>query len=86
MKNFNEAQVFYSLFPNPNNGSFKLQIDYEIPNGELILYNSLGQKVHEQKITQGENNITTNNISNELYHYTLSENKQVIHSGKIIIN
>ncbi len=48
--------------------------------------NSLGQKVHERKISQGENNITTNNLSKGLYHYTLSENKQVIHSGKIVVD
>jgi hypothetical protein len=63
-----------------------LQVDNEFENCKLLLFNSLGQKVHEQKITQGENNITTNNISKGLYHYTLSENKQVIHNGKMVVD
>jgi RHS repeat-associated protein len=33
----------FKLFPNPNNGSFKLQINYEIIQGEIILFNSIGQ-------------------------------------------
>jgi len=41
------------IFPNPNNGSFKLKIDTEIENGELILFNSLGQKFIN-KNNQGE--------------------------------
>jgi hypothetical protein len=73
------------IFPNPNNGSFKLQIDNEISEGELILYNSIGQKVHEQKILQGINDINTNGISEGLYHYTLLQNKQLLNNGKIAI-
>ena len=30
------------VFPNPNNGVFKIQIDNDIKNGQLILINSLG--------------------------------------------
>ncbi len=29
------------IFPNPNNGSFKIQIESEIQNGEIILINSI---------------------------------------------
>lgn len=76
---------FFKISPNPNNGSFKLQIDNEFQNGELILMNSLGQKVHEQKIIQGENNIKTNGLAKGLYHYMLLENKQQINNGKIVI-
>jgi sugar lactone lactonase YvrE len=73
------------IFPNPNNGSFKIQIAAEIANVELILYNSLGQKVHEQKIIQGENNITTSGLAKGLYHYVLLQNKQRTSKGKLII-
>jgi len=71
--------------PNPNNGSFKLQIDSEIKEGEIILLNLLGQIVHEQKIIKGENNIQTNEFAKGLYNYLLLENKTQLQSGKIAI-
>jgi hypothetical protein len=74
-----------SVYPNPNSGSFKLQIDTEIQDTEIVLFNSFGQQVHAQKISQGENKITTNGLSKGLYHYTLSENKHQIHNGKIVL-
>jgi hypothetical protein len=74
-----------SAYPNPNNGSFTLKFDNEIENGELILFNSLGQQVHKQKITQGENSVITNDISKGLYHYTLMQNKQQVGNGKLVV-
>lgn len=74
-----------TIYPNPSNGSFKLQIDTEIKEGEIILMNSLGQKVHEQKITKGENEINTNGLAKGLYYYLLLENNEQISNGKIAI-
>lgn len=73
------------IYPNPNNGNFNLQIDTEIENGEIVLFNSLGQKVHEQKVKQGINNINTNAISKGLYNYRLLVNKQPANTGKLSI-
>jgi len=81
----NKYNIVSKIYPNPSNGSFKLQIDPEIKNGELILMNSLGQKNHDQKITQGENDINTNGLAKGLYHYVLLENKEQISTGKIAI-
>ena len=72
------------LSPNPNNGTFKLQIDDEIHNGEIILINSIGQKVYEQKITQGSNEIKTSGLASGLYNYILLEDKQRFGSGKLV--
>ncbi len=74
-----------SVFPNPNNGSFTVQIDQNIKNGKLIIINSLGQSSHEQKILPGENKISTNKISKGLYHYFVLENEQRIGEGKLMI-
>ena len=73
------------IFPNPNNGSFKLQIDNEIINGEIVLFNSIGQKVYEQKISQGINEINAQGLSQGLYHYTLLQNKHLLQSGKMVV-
>ena len=81
----NKGKIITKLFPNPNNGSFKLKIDSELKEGELILMNSLGQKVHEQKINQGEIEIKTNGLAKGLYHYLILEKKVQISKGKIAI-
>ena len=85
ISNFSKQINNFELYPNPNNGTFKLQIDGEINNGEIILINSLGQKVHEQKIIQGSNEIKTNGLATGLYNYILLEDKQKISNGKIIL-
>ena len=52
-------EIKANIYPNPNNGTFNLQIDEEIKNAELILFNSLGQRVYEQTVINGLNNINT---------------------------
>ena len=71
------------VYPNPNSGSFKL--NGEISNGEIFLFNSLGQKVLDQKILQGENNIITIGFAKGIYHYVVFQNKQLASFGKLAI-
>ncbi|MBP7810093.1 MAG: SBBP repeat-containing protein [Bacteroidia bacterium] len=74
------------IYPNPNSGEFKLKIEKEIENAELILINSLGQKVYDQRIFKGVNYIRVSGISAGLYNYILLEDDQKFDSGKVIIN
>ena len=85
IKEFSLNDKAIILYPNPNNGSFKLLVDTEISDGEIIMYNSLGQKIHEQKISQGENNIITNGIAKGLLHYIILQNKGQIGNGKLVV-
>lgn len=73
------------IYPNPNSGSFKLKIDNEIENGEIILFNSLGQLVFEQKISQGQNTIMTNDLPTGLYNYIILRDKVQISNGKLTV-
>ena len=89
----NESQkdLVYQLHPNPNHGSFMLQLEAlpgspEITKAELVLINSLGQKVYEQNLSQGINNINTCGIPVGLYHYILLRDKQKIKAGKLVID
>ncbi len=75
----------FLIFPNPNNGTFNFQIDNEIKNAEFILINSLGQKVYEQKISQGQNKIITNGLASGLYNYIILQDKGQISSGKLTV-
>jgi hypothetical protein len=74
-----------SLFPNPNSGSFIFKIENNIINGQLVLINSLGQKVYDQKVIQGTNEIKTNELPFGLYNYILLQDNQLISSGKLTI-
>ena len=71
------------LYPNPTNGLVNIKIDTELNNGELVLLNCFGQKVHEQKIIQGTNEINIKSISSGLYNYIIFENGQAIGNGKL---
>ncbi len=73
------------LYPNPSNVAFNLKIEPELENGEIILYNSLGQKVLEYKIQYKENNILLNFLSKGLYSYIINQNNQLIYKGKLLI-
>jgi hypothetical protein len=73
------------IYPNPNNGIFYLKSENELNNTELILFNSLGQKVHEQKIVQGINNINIPELRKGLYNYILFQDKQRVGDGKVVV-
>lgn len=74
-----------SLYPNPNSGSFILKLDKEAKDAQLIIINTLGQKVFAQKIVSRENIIDVKNLSGGLYNYILYKDGQQIKSDKIVI-
>ncbi len=74
-----------NIFPNPNYGSFKFQMDNEIKNGQLILINSIGQKVFSQNIIQGTNEVKTNELPIGLYNCILFQDNRQINSGRLLI-
>jgi hypothetical protein len=80
----NSKKLNITLYPNPSDGNFKLQIENDIENGELILINALGQKILMQKIRKGENNFITDNLQAGLYHYMILQNKQQLSNGKLV--
>ena len=79
------AEIKSIIFPIPNNGTFNLNIDNEVKNAKILLINYLGQKVHEQKIFQGENQIITSGLAIGLYNYILLQDKQKTGGGKLVI-
>lgn len=74
------------VFPIPNNGTFYLLLpDEETENTELILFNSIGQIVHQQKIHKNNELISLSNLTNGVYYYNISKNNQIHKSGKLAI-
>ncbi len=72
------------LYPNPSNGIFNLQKDSD-GDAELLIFNGLGQMVHEQKVIQGINSVFTVGLSNGLYSYILMQDYRKTGSGKLVI-
>ncbi|MBP7808935.1 MAG: T9SS type A sorting domain-containing protein [Bacteroidia bacterium] len=85
IERINENIYDVSIYPNPNNGSFILQSNSENKNNFLVMYNLIGQKIHEEKIDKGTNVIHTVNLPKGLYYYAILQNKTQIQTGKIVI-
>lgn len=82
-ENFKSSDL--TIFPNPNYGSFIIQTENNLINCELFLINSMGQKVYQQKVTPGKNQIITNELPVGLYNCILMQNNLKINSSKLII-
>lgn len=72
------------LYPNPNKGSFKLELINESAEADLLIFNNLGQTVFEQKLSGGQSQIQTN-LSTGIYYYELRQNSLNTRKGKLII-
>jgi hypothetical protein len=72
-------------YPNPNNGVFNLNIEDDIEGGELVLFNTLGQIVYEQKIIKGFNQINTSALAKGIYNCRLTGSQQKLEIGKLVI-
>jgi hypothetical protein len=79
------GQNSISLYPNPNNGEFKLLLPSEMQFGELMIVNTMGQKVYQAKVRAGENTIFIPGLAAGLYSYLLTNDNAQISTGKIVI-
>jgi choice-of-anchor B domain-containing protein len=76
-----ENKLNTKAFPNPATSQFTLLNTYA---ESLILYNTLGVKVKEQKLNANQNTIYKGNLANGLYFYHLNSGNTLIESGKVI--
>ncbi len=74
-----------SVYPNPNKGAFKIEIDDDVKNGKFVLLNSVGQSVYEKNLSQGITEIDTKLLSKGFYNYILYSENRKIKNGKIVI-
>jgi choice-of-anchor B domain-containing protein len=76
-----EVKTEKSPFPNPTKDKFTLLNTHA---KTLTLYNTLGEKVKEQKLNVNQNTIYKGNLANGLYFYSLNNGNILIESGKVI--
>lgn len=73
-----------AIFPIPAKEKLTVNLNYEIENGELFIFDVLGQTLLCQKIER-INNIDLSQYKNGLYTYIITNNKQQIQSGKFVV-
>jgi hypothetical protein len=75
-----ESSFQNHIFPNPSTDKFT--ITQEADN--ITMYNSLGIKVKEMKLSENKNTFFRNELANGLYFYSINKDGKNIKSGKVI--
>jgi hypothetical protein len=82
----NDIEKISVVFPNPTTGFFEIQINGQIQDGDLELFDSNGRIVYEGKMNTLENSSKTIDISslaNGVYFLRI-KNEELSHTHKII--
>lgn len=68
-------QLTFDVFPNPNNGQFKLDLPNELRGGTVEVINYLGAMVHTQELSNGESQASLNvgNLDKGMYIVTVTK-------------
>lgn len=69
LKKISTADYPIKIFPNPSNGNLEMRMAnaYDFTNGELFIYNLLGEKIYSQKILNANSQFLNLNLENGIY-------------------
>jgi trimeric autotransporter adhesin len=83
----NNVNTSFQVYPNPNNGSFQMMIkDKNFGNANLAIFNTLGQMVHQQVVSNNATTfIETNTLPKGIYLVQLISEKGESAQEKIIV-
>jgi hypothetical protein len=79
-----DNSIEHSMYPNPNKGEFVINAQLNNEKTQLIIYNTVGQKVFEQTLTSDSTPIKAE-LSKGLYHYELIQAETNVGTGKMVI-
>ncbi|MBL7883637.1 MAG: T9SS type A sorting domain-containing protein, partial [Bacteroidia bacterium] len=84
----NKNDYNFSLYPNPNNGNYKLEYKLkESDDASLFIYDVAGKLIKHYKINTANNQtiIASDNLHNGIYFYKILVNNEMKASDKLII-
>ena len=73
-----------SVYPNPSSGEINFHIDENAGDSELIIFNSAGQEVFRNMVSEDEI-ISFNTRNSGVYNYMLTGKSEVITRGRFVI-
>jgi hypothetical protein len=82
--NSNLLTAEVAIYPNPNNGAFTV-FSSEALNAQLTCSNVLGQIVYTSKITSEKMSVDLSNQPKGIYFYTVKSGKNVLATGKVVV-
>ncbi|HTB32327.1 MAG TPA: C10 family peptidase, partial [Bacteroidia bacterium] len=75
-----------NVYPNPSHGMFTFEIPNNLQNGQLKVYNTIGQEVYSSLVSQGNFLINLGNQSAGMYLYRLLNQKgEPVSTGKLML-
>lgn len=77
-------EMNYLMYPNPAKTSFRI-VSKDSDNTEMILYNSIGQKILSKKITLPVQNISIARLKRGLYFIVLMQKNKKIYQQNLLI-
>jgi hypothetical protein len=80
-----EAGTTVQVYPNPSKGDFEVNLNEDLESPRIILFNALGQQVHEEKLTKGVNNIRCNILDSGIYFLSIYDNQTRISGRRLVI-
>ena len=75
---------FISIFPNPNNGIFTIELTNSTETSSIEVYNILGSKIKGQKLNSEKTEINLQDQTNGVYFIYLIENNKKVNVSKIV--
>jgi len=83
-----EFKNSYSVYPNPSTGQFFFDTDFEgnMRNAFVTIYDILGHVIFKESMNDNKLGVNLEGFSANLFFYTITINKEIIVSGKLIKN
>jgi hypothetical protein len=85
MNEITSGNVVFSIYPNPNNGSFNVSISEFSNKTSLQLYNAIGQAIFAEEVKASLTNVNLKQLPKGIYFIQLKEADKVVKTSRIVI-
>lgn len=81
-----QSNVFVGVYPNPNKGEFTLSVNLGLDNCVMEIYNSIGQTIMKQVVSDGQKKINMKDQADGIYHIRVTKDGKQVFGTKIVKN